>query len=502
MESKTQASNITDSLPYGGDIRAAMLARDTKAVRAINAAKSQNQATTKVTKNKGKGKADTPCCIVCLDSFNQGKRKAIECPECQKSTCRECFCAFLLSSSSGEPQCASCKHIFSLDFLADHTPKAFYNKTYRSKRTEVLLEREKSLLPASQHLVEEYKQREENKEKMCQIDEEIRQLQRQINVLAENRRELFNRINQESTQSGVSKSQFIMGCPKGDCRGFLSSAWKCGTCEGFTCSTCRQPKASRNDEEHKCDPDDVKTAELLSKDTKPCPKCAAPIHKIEGCSQMFCTQCTTVFCWRTGKLETGVIHNPHYYAWQRQHGREPDRQGERYDCGGLPRIYAIERIQRQFLHETGIDLDITNAYRLTNHIQHVVLPRYPNQVGVIDNSDLRVQYLLNNIDEEQWKTALQRRQKSIEKNQEIHHVLQLWVTTVRDIFQRFVRAPTSEIIDELRALQIYANTNLKNISSRYGNLSVPLIAHRHGELYFYKNSLKERKTYKKLWSDN
>ena len=92
--------------------------------------------------------------------------------------------------------------------------------------------------------------------------------------------------------------------------------------------------------------DDVATAKLLAKETKSCPQCAIPIFKISGCDQMWCTECQTPFSWKTGQKVSGVIHNPHFYQWQRQQnsGNAPRRPGTRYDCGGLPWVRTIRHI--------------------------------------------------------------------------------------------------------------------------------------------------------------
>ena len=107
---------------------------------------------------------------------------------------------------------------------------------------------------------------------------------------------------------------FIRSCPDGNCRGYLSTQWKCGLCNKHTCSKCITIK---NDENHECNNDDVETAKLLKDNTKPCPKCSTGIFKIDGCDQMWCTQCHTAFSWKSGQIQTRV-HNPHYYQWLRE----------------------------------------------------------------------------------------------------------------------------------------------------------------------------------------
>ena len=42
---------------------------------------------------------------------------------------------------------------------------------------------------------------------------------------------------------------------------------------------------------------------------------AIPIFKISGCNQMFCTNCHVVFDWNTLKIDTGNVHNAHYFDW-------------------------------------------------------------------------------------------------------------------------------------------------------------------------------------------
>ena len=84
---------------------------------------------------------------------------------------------------------------------------------------------------------------------------------------------------------------------------------KCCICILYTCPDCLTIIGENKNEEHKCDENSVKSAEMIKKDTRPCPTCGERIFKIEGCDQMFCTAprkdgsgfCETPFSWKTGK---------------------------------------------------------------------------------------------------------------------------------------------------------------------------------------------------------
>lgn len=64
------------------------------------------------------------------------------------------------------------------------------------------------------------------------------------------------------------KKQFIKKCPVGDCEGYLSTSWKCGVCNTKVCHDCFVIK--NNDEEHKCNKDDLASAEAIKKETRAC----------------------------------------------------------------------------------------------------------------------------------------------------------------------------------------------------------------------------------------
>lgn len=168
---------------------------------------------------------------------------------------------------------------------------------------------------------------------------------------------------------------------------------------------------------------------------------------------------------------TGVIHNPHFYQWQRaNNGGVAPRRGERYDCGGMPCI----RMLRHIIDRRGYKFpNWEECHRSVGHVRGHVMRRYPQRVGVEDHGDLRLKFLLKDIDEDEWLTQLRRRQKKVEKNQEVHNILDMYVVTLTDLFQRFATSHF-DIREETAALCKYVNNQLENISRRYNNV-VPFI---------------------------
>ena len=133
-----------------------------------------------------------------------------------------------------------------------------------------------------------------------------------------------------------------MACPGQDCRGFLSTSYKCGVCEKYSCPKCVEFIGEHEDIQfHQCDPDQLKTTELIREQTKPCPGCGERISKVEGCDQMWCTICKVAFSWRTGQRDTGRIHNPHFFEAQQQLGLDVRNPGDQV-CGGLPFWWNME----------------------------------------------------------------------------------------------------------------------------------------------------------------
>lgn len=437
-------------------------------------------------------------CEVCTENFTLALRRKINCSFCDFSACSQCHQRYLLSSSE-YAHCMSCRKGWTREILHSEFTDAFVNKTYKQHRENVLYDRERSLMPETQPYVEIARRVMAYTEEMVKLrakrdrlselafqqqgedlnlmgketwddarierHRRVMEITKQISDLSHDIGHIDYAISVVRSSNPVAeKRKFVRACPANGCHGFLSTAWKCGLCDSKVCSKCHEIKGE-NEDEHMCDPNNVATAEMLSKDSKTCPKCAAMIFKIAGCDQMYCTQCHTAFSWRTGRVEQGVIHNPHYYEYMRQNGTLQRNPGDVL-CGGLPPVYTLSVAIRQMY--TDVQRNILNTkYQNITHIQHGgVMLRY-RATDVLEGRELRIKFMMHTISEDDFKRKLQQREKSDNKKREIREVLEMYATVCTDIFQRIVQTPQVNLYGEMVAIQQHTEQLLASISTRW-----------------------------------
>lgn len=449
-------------------------------------------------------------CDVCCDVFNKSTRAPISCPYCPFRACSGCSERYLVETSD-DAHCMACRKGWSREILVNNFSRKFISQTYKNRREALLLERERSLMPATQPYVETEKEIRRVGKQMgeIQIKLEVENakwariaarpldplavehgLDNQFDAevirheLAQAQRKVVNSLSidiqhlqwrqgrlmwrRDGGSLEHEKRQFVRACPYTDCKGFLSTAWKCGVCENWSCPTCHEGKGPDKDVEHVCNPDNIATAALLARDSRHCPTCAAIIFKIDGCDQMFCTQCHTAFSWRTGRIETGVIHNPHYYEFQRNNGTIQRAPGD-VPCGGMPNWVFVNRILRQT--EPFLTF-VANAHRMYVHCEWVLRPRYTATIQ--DNRDLRVKFMIGDIDEDEFKRKIQQREKARQRKTDILQVVEMLMAVLMDLFQGYVRdEDATALANALEGLRSHYNTTLETVSKRYSGCAVP-----------------------------
>uniref|UniRef100_A0A6C0IIE0 RING-type domain-containing protein n=1 Tax=viral metagenome TaxID=1070528 RepID=A0A6C0IIE0_9ZZZZ len=467
---------------------------------------------------------------------------------CAFEACKSCIKTYLTGITS-DPNCMQCNKAWSDQFLAKQLGTTYLRTEYMAHRKELLVQQQISRMPDTmaaadlykqvtmfqtqiKNLQEEYKSArayiydlhqqntlnaskrsdaiqkadvsdakvlkkltESFKKECIRIDKELKNTHETRSLIQTNIRKIRHDI--AVLQGGepvveVKKEEarkFIMPCPFSDCRGYLSTHYKCNLCENHTCAKCFELIGLDKEESgHECKQENIDSAEFIRKQAKPCPCCGTRISKIDGCDQMWCTQCHKAFSWNTGKIVTGTIHNPHFYQYQREQGggAAPRNPGD-VVCGGLPNVREVTNkitTSGAYNSRTLYDFTILNIHRLQLHFTAFNVE--PLRREVRDEQDYekeRIQYIVQEISREELATKVIRKDKARKIKVAVLHVCELFIAVGIDLFQQIMSSEKTNLAfaDELEAriaeydnLRQYCNEQFKGISMLYG-VCVPVI---------------------------
>lgn len=375
--------------------------------------------------------------------------------------------------------------------MNDNFPKTFLKNEYRDNRELVYFKEEETHLPVLQPLAEfrkkidgltdliktknnEIKANDDNEDQFVRTQRETdRTLKKELESLEQKRK---NELLKKAVVA--EKRVVVMKCPVGECKGFLDSKFYCGLCNTHVCSDCH---GNKGDDEHKCNKDDVATIKELNRTTKPCPSCHTRIFKTDGCDQMFCIQCHTAFSWTTGRVETGVIHNPHYLeelrAGKIQHQRHQPHQG---GCGVMRNVHEVISVYRDFCKNNQLGLEERNKisrsveyfYQRLVHHRAVTLPEFTR---VVDREDERINYLTGKLDEKKFKQRLYVHRKSSQRKIEEQQIVDNMVNTGEAIFREFRVDNVVESILQFKNLMLLYSEALQQIEKKYQHKGMVLL---------------------------
>ena len=303
-----------------------------------------------------------------------------------------------------------------------------------------------------------------------------------VKKLKDNRKELRNELNrfdsvlsraeleyhlaQESfetkCENGDGKGKKVIyqkACPQSDCNGFLSQKGVCGICKIHVCSKCNVAKGTTKGEiaTHECKEEDIESVKAILKETKPCPRCGTRIHKIDGCDQMWCPYCQdkygegTTFSWQTGKIERGRIHNPHYVEHMQKRGGNLREVGDVH-CGGLPQLWQFDWIltlapfgSYQGSMPRAVRVRTMNVLRRVTEInQYVLNPLREKMREQNVHRMTQIKYLLGEISDKKFKTAISKTEKKREKDQEVLDIFEVVVTILTEKINHLYNEPNDE----------------------------------------------------------
>lgn len=519
-------------------------------------------------------------CNICCENYNKSFRKKVKCQYCSFEACSECCKKYILDKEEATCMNVSCEKVWTRNYIAENLTQTWLNSDYTKMREKICFDKEKAMLPETVEIISRRKIIQEKETKIDEYEKQIEDLDRKIKRIRRTQRYLRTEINElQNVDNSTNKSSYNSRiCSSESCRGFLNDKWLCGVCDKTTCNQCN----TIVEENHVCKQEDIDTFKMIVKETRQCPTCSTNIYKIEGCDQMWCTQCHTAFSWRTGRIET-VIHNPHYYEYHRENGGQVPIQLGQAECGrgivGVAGVALARSIDnsldnvRKFMFSeqinemnklicnidsTTLNLmlrhalrtrarylnglypeDISNEIRLrliqdcasrivynitrssTNYYEWIIsLPYFStnderknkfnrildesesirrlyqpildkvnwlnmftrrmahlevyeiNRYDIVENNtELRVKYLTNKIDEKEFKTCIQKANKRVERGNDIRHIANLLITAYTDIIYRFEYEVTNMSIENYDKVDEY-NNKIFNTAKEIKNLKL------------------------------
>lgn len=433
-------------------------------------------------------------CNICVNSFSL-KRTKVTCSHCIFDACSECTEKYIIYSGN-EPHCMNCKTLWNTEFLVKTHTKASLKRIKESQKERLFLT-EMSLLPETQEYVKYYKEIPSLRQTKKEHDEQAQFHRRNLtegdeisrsfhkkemcihsheSLVAKTRlQQIDNIVNgradgfEETEISSTHNYEHIKKCEKDSCSGFVNKkTCICGICDTKYCKQCLNVE----EESHECNEDDINTVKLILKDTKPCPECGVPIHRIDGCNHMFCTQCKTPFDWKTMQIQRSGNTNPHYYRWLNERGGSDNTFQNDDQCGRIDAYNIVNnRIFNTFLP------NIREQVLLTlRECEHIIFYERPNDTmttySTASTRDLRVKYMCNEITKTNMKMHLMKRHKvrefCIHKRQLIDLIFEVKNDFVRKILATTDRDKMIETFIEIESFKKYVKESFKNMSDIFG----------------------------------
>lgn len=407
-------------------------------------------------------------CSLCCENFQ--KNNIAKCPYCTYIICKPCWDTYLISVIKVDKPCPNCNKTLTRKNLIDMFTKIYVDKDLKNHIKEILMLEDKAQIPQTLKYIDIMKEKEKLNQEITKITEDIRDNETnntlsyyiKINTINAYKQYIKNELNNIFTNktkiTNIKNSSYIYPCKNPDCEGFVNTDWYCSICEKYTCKDCHQIITDN----HICDKDDIETAKIINKDTKPCPGCKNAIMKSSGCDQMWCWICHTAFDWKTGKIvkKDRYIHNPEYFRYMRENGIPINRNPDDNLCDdnnvrdywdahnllwngiGSCNYINLNLKNISIFNDTEVFNIISLIEQSYRHYTHVILPQIRTKLN--DNTiikwynDNRFRYVTKKISENQYKINLARKHKSIEYYKYYLGVIELIKVTLKDTFIEYV----------------------------------------------------------------
>jgi len=457
-------------------------------------------------------------CSICVEEMT--KYDIISCDMCGNSSCKDCFKRFIIEHEF-DSKCMHCKAKITREFLIQNLDEEWIKNDYTIFRQKHLFNIEKGKFPETQNAANAYIQAKDIITKLP-FDPVTGRFKGTITNHTKYTAQ-FNTFHAATLcvmdygrgwedydfESGLKKERTTLKktikCPYFNCAGIIpisdDDKLMCAMCYGIVCSKCQE--STHGSSSHKCNEDTIKTVKDIRENTRSCPTCSALIFKIEGCDQMFCTQCNTTFSWDTARIERGFQHNPHYLDWVREKRMKRIANGENVSdvveevsiappCleyityEKLITYFPTDIWKRSFeLRKKlpsidnfldGLPSDELYCLALRNFHSNILQVRSTAgnhaNMAVPDNHVIRVCYLTNNMEEDDFKNEIERREYEWNENITLFYIYDMVFRSAGDIFHNIRTRKYHDAFIEIITLLEYGNKCLEEHDMIYKTCSM------------------------------
>ncbi len=441
-------------------------------------------------------------CSICCEKFNKTFHLKVDCKGCNTEdfACRTCCQTYITSNVSQEASCMFCKTVWDRDFMNKNLTKKFVVNELKIHCENILIEQQISLLPSTQPAAIIAKRLDELRVQI-ELAEGVRrelkdQDREQKDIISLLQREVW-RITNDGAPATEDAANFTIKCPINNCNGFLNNNYMCTLCDTKICKDCMEKK----EDGHACNEELKSTVKAIRKDSKPCPSCGENISKIDGCDHMWCVKCHEQFSWKNGTIIRGSNHNPEYFRWMRETGQHI-RQSEaarQVVCGVEITDRTVFDIMKKLFptHDT-LHVLFNQIYRFYRHAQWTVreVGGHRERMYQADLERLRIKFLLNKINKQDWKNALQKMKKQNSKENAYCNIWKLAENVIGSFIEDIVSSSNSadglhvhyiKIAKNALAFKNYINEQFIKTLNTYGSTTCPGISCSWRETPNYKS---------------
>ena len=271
-------------------------------------------------------------CPICVKDVKA--KDMVSCPACTHSACRTCVKRFLLTVTDASLKCMepTCGAAWSTDFVAGAISRAWLNTEHRDHICAVLVDGQERYMTGThkyvawkEQLRSAAQQIEALKRKRDDAAQQIEGLKRQRyqigqDILDKNGfiRSMAQRMKVYDEGGRANAHAYHHPCVCCD-KGVMSAELEeetmaCSACRALACMHCHAAIPSLSG--HVCDAEAKDSVANIKATCKQCPSCHTYTHKIDGCSQIWCSKCHTFWDYNTSQIDThGLYHNPVYVAY-------------------------------------------------------------------------------------------------------------------------------------------------------------------------------------------